>query len=95
MTEIQATTTKRFTKHFKRYANAVNQRDSAVIVARKNRPNVVLISAATYDAWQQSRQAMALPQHDSLQESIDQLTNRAVVPQPPEIVDEESPTNLE
>lgn len=76
MTLIKATTTKKFKKHFKRYADKVERRDSAVIINRKHHPNVVMISAATYEAWREARHALTTPDdHAGVQRTIDELTN--------------------
>lgn len=78
MTQIKDTTTKKLRKHFAHYADWVNQHNGAVVVQRQHHANVVMVSKAEYEAWQQTLEAWStLTKNEDLQRKMDRLTNDA------------------
>lgn len=95
--KIEAITAKKFRQHFQRWADEVNRHNGAVIITRKHHPNVVLVSAAAFAAWQADQQHEVPPvDHDDLQHSMDELTNAAgddPTPHDPDKMPDESTTD--
>lgn len=71
---IQAVTTKEFRKSFKKYADDVADYNEAIIVARPEKKNVVVISEKEYNSWQETNYLLGTKANrKALAHSISQL----------------------
>lgn len=71
---IQAVTTKDFRKSFKKYADDVAEYGEAIIVARPEKKNVVMISEKEYNSWQETNYLLGSKANQkALSHSINQL----------------------
>lgn len=74
MPTIKATTTRDIRKNFKRYADDVADYDDAVIVTRPDNKNVVMISEAEYNSWQETNYLLKTDANrKAIRESLSQL----------------------
>ncbi|KRK89402.1 type II toxin-antitoxin system Phd/YefM family antitoxin [Lentilactobacillus sunkii] len=74
MPTIKATTTRDIRKNFKQYADDVADYDDAVIVTRPDNKNVVMISEAEYNSWQETNYLLKTDANrKAIRESLSQL----------------------
>ncbi|MEE8823290.1 antitoxin YefM [Lentilactobacillus sunkii] len=74
MPTIKTTTTRDFRKRFNRYADDVADYNDAVIVTRPDNKNVVMISEAEYNSWQETNYLLKTEANrKALRESQSQL----------------------
>lgn len=69
---VTATTARNLRQHFKHYADAISNEGETVIVTRPNRKNIVMISEAEFNSWQETNYLLATKENRaSLQRGLD------------------------